>query len=259
MAASVLPPKDCVMLKKQMEMQGQLLFRWRSYIPLLFIPLVLVALKDSGLIGRLVNESWDACWEVLCLMVSFVGLAIRGLTVGYVPKKTSGRNTKQQRAAVLNTMGMYSIVRHPLYLGNFLIFLGMLLFVQVLWLGVIGVLAFWLYYERIIFAEEAFLEAKFGAGYLEWTEKTPVFFPRLENWVSADLPFSLKNVLKREYTGFFVIITAFTVLDIGEDFWGEGALQIDEGWITLFILGGLVYLTLLTMKRKTRLLDVEGR
>jgi protein-S-isoprenylcysteine O-methyltransferase Ste14 len=245
--------------KTRRQIQGEWLFRWRSYLPFLFIPFVIFALRDSGLIGRLTNVELDTCWEMCCLALSLGGLAVRGITIGYVPKKTSGRNTRKQIAAVVNTTGMYSIVRHPLYLGNFIIFLGMLLFIQVFWLVVVGISAFWLYYERIIAAEEAFLEAKFGADYIAWAEITPAFFPRFRNWVAPALPFSLKNVLKREYTGLFVIVTSFTLLDIAEDFFGEGILDIDEGWMTFFVFGVIAYLTLRTMKRKTTFLHVDGR
>lgn len=45
-------------------------------------------------------------------------------TIGQVPKGTSGRNTSQQVADTLSTDGVYSVVRHPLYLGNFLMCMG---------------------------------------------------------------------------------------------------------------------------------------
>jgi protein-S-isoprenylcysteine O-methyltransferase Ste14 len=87
---------------------------------------------------------------------------------GYVPRGTSGRNTRWQVAETLNTTGMYSIVRNPLYLGNFIIVLGILLFVQVWWIVVIGIVGFWFFYERIVFTEEGFLRRKFGTVFLEW-------------------------------------------------------------------------------------------
>jgi len=77
-----------------------------------------------------------------------------------VPKNTSGR-TNSLIAERLNTTGMYSIVRHPLYLGNFLIVFGIVLFIQVLWFGIIVLAGYWFYYERIIFAEEEFLRKRF--------------------------------------------------------------------------------------------------
>jgi protein-S-isoprenylcysteine O-methyltransferase Ste14 len=65
-------------------------------------------------------------------------------------------------AEVLNTTWMYSLVRNPLYLGNFIIWLGLALFINVWWCTIIVILSFILFYERIIFAEEKFLREKFG-------------------------------------------------------------------------------------------------
>ena len=62
--------------------------------------------------------------------MSFFGLGIRVFTVGFTPKNTSGRNTAEQIADVLNTSGIYSMVRHPLYVGNFFMWLGIGLLTQ---------------------------------------------------------------------------------------------------------------------------------
>ena len=107
-------------------------------------------------------------YEVCCLLISLAGLAIRCVTVGFAPSGTSGRNTGGLKAARLNTTGMYSIVRHPLYLGNAVILAGVLLFVQVWWFALVGALLALLHYERIIFAEEEFLKRRFGESYERW-------------------------------------------------------------------------------------------
>ena len=60
--------------------------------------------------------------------------------MGFAPRGTSGRNTLGQVAEVLNTSGMYSVVRNPLYLGNFVIWLGLALFIKVWWCILIVVL-----------------------------------------------------------------------------------------------------------------------
>ena len=58
------------------------------------------------------------------ISISVLGFLVRFYTIGTTPKGTSGRNTKEQVADVLNSSGMYSMLRHPLYLGNYLIWLG---------------------------------------------------------------------------------------------------------------------------------------
>ncbi len=246
-------------LQREFQRQGTWLFRYRSYLPLVLVPLVLIALRDSEYLEKYLGDLVEDIWEVLCVGISFLGLFVRCLTVGYVPEGTSGRNTKQQRADRLNTTGMYSIVRHPLYLGNFLIFLGMMMFTQVWWIVLLSILLFWLYYERIMYAEEEFLRDKFGRHFVEWAEQTPAFIPDPRRWKRPDLPFSLRTVLRREYTGFFVITSSFTILEVSGDAIAEGRLEIDPEWLGFFAVGLIVYFVLRTLKKKTHWLHVKGR
>ena len=101
-------------------------------------------------------------------MVALAGLGVRAYVAGHVPQGTSGRNTRSQICEGLNTDGAYSMVRHPLYLGNFLIWLGVALVPRSAWLLLLVTAAFWIYYERIMYAEEEFLRNKFGERYLFW-------------------------------------------------------------------------------------------
>jgi protein-S-isoprenylcysteine O-methyltransferase Ste14 len=141
-----------------------------------------------------------------------------------------------------------------------MIILGLLMFIGVWWFAVIGATLFWFYYERIAFAEEEFLRRKFGAAYTEWAEKTPAFLPRLGNWSRPDLTFSLRKILKREYSGFFALIASFTSLNVlREILVNTRHPQIGIGWVILFVFGLIVYLTLRTLKKKTTLLDAPGR
>ncbi len=244
-------------LKEELERHGEWLFRWRSYLPLLILPVVLVALKDFEYLERVFGDTIDDLWQGFCIIVSLSGLVIRCITVGYVPKGTSGRNTKRQKAESLNTTGMYSILRHPLYLGNFFIMLGAASFIEVWWLTLIFVLSFWLYYERIIIAEEEFLRRKFGNVYVDWSEKTPAFLPRFRNWQKPELPFSFKAVAAREYTTLFAIIASFSFMDIVGDIFVEG--KLDLAWAAVLIAGFMLYSTLRILKKKTKILNVEGR
>ena len=126
-------------LKETYEKQGTFLFRHRSYLPLLVGPLVVAALLDPQYTHPLFSGFSGRLWEAICILISFSGLAVRSLVAGYVPLGTSGRNAIRQVAESLNTKGLYSLVRNPLYLGNFLIILGLLLFIQVGWLALAGI------------------------------------------------------------------------------------------------------------------------
>lgn len=244
-------------LKEEFEKTGNWLFRWRSYLPLLLVGMILVELRNFEFFGK--SEILDDLWEIFCLAVSFFGLGIRMFTVGHTPKRTSGRNTSKQVADTLNTTGIYSLVRHPLYLGNFFIWLGISLFLQLWWLTLICILVFWVYYERIMFAEEAFLRNKFGSDYENWASNTPAFIPKMKGWKKPGLPFSVKNVLKREYNGFFGIITMFTTLEVIGDYFVEGKLEIDLMWGLIFGVGFIAFVTLWTLRKKTGFLSENGR
>lgn len=252
------------MLRDQMAKQGVFLFRWRSFLPLLLIPLAAVAMLESDFFERQFGETAENLWDVGCVLVSFAGLGIRMFTVGFVPAGTSGRNTRDQRADVLNTTGIYSTVRNPLYLGNFLMLIGAVLAIQVWWFVVIVTFLFWIYYERIIAAEEAFLAEKYGKTYTDWASETPVILPDLKRWRKPAMAFSWRTVFRREYNGIYLITVLFLVIEFLQDVVYEGQsigdwLRGEYGWAVLFGVGTLVFFTLRTLKKHTNVLAVDGR
>lgn len=231
----------------QLKNQGNWLFRWRSFLPFVIVPLFIIGLQHftypegSHLLDRL--------WELVCLAISLSGLGIRIYTVGHVPAGTSGRTTSRPKAQELNTTGMYSIVRHPLYLGNFVIWAGIVLFTRSILLAAFCFLAFFLYYERIIIAEETFLSQKFGEAFTQWAEKTPMFIPKFKLWCRPAQPFSWRAVLTREYPGLLAITASFFAIEVLGDRFYEGKWQLDWMWVTILCTGLLVFLTLRTLKK----------
>ena len=63
-------------------------------------------------------------------------------------------------------------------------------------------LLYFLYYERIMFAEERFLERKFGQDYLDWSSNLPAFVPKLSQFKKSYITFSIISVMRREYSGY---------------------------------------------------------
>jgi protein-S-isoprenylcysteine O-methyltransferase Ste14 len=170
-------------LQEEFENQGNWLFKYRGHLPLVW----LVAGWALYLWNAWTTEGHSGCcliphnyYETGCLCVSLLGLAVRIFTVGHTARNTSGRNTAGQLADSLNTSGIYSMVRHPLYLGNYFMWAGIALLTRDFWFVVAFSLSYWVYYERIMFAEEQFLRKKFGDVYLRWADKTPAFVPNLK-------------------------------------------------------------------------------
>src|SRR5438552_4470502 len=140
-----------------LERAGRVLFRWRSFTPLL---LLLVAPP------LLWNRRGPAppVWTVAGLVLCACGQALRAWVLGQVPDGTSGQN-ETLIATSLNTTGPYALTRNPLYLGNLGITLGLCLIAHDVWLLCIVALLFAVQYRAIIAAEEQFLRDRFGPQY----------------------------------------------------------------------------------------------
>ena len=243
-------------LVEEFDKRGNWFFKHRSYLPVILYPLAtLVLILEFKQDIKLPELSWS----IICLAVSLLGLFVRVLVIGYTPKGTSGRNTAEQVAETVNTKGIYSVVRHPLYLGNFLMWFGIILYVNNIWFAISCILLFWLYYERIMFAEEQFLKGKFGDQYLKWSMTAPPFIPIFKRWQTADLEFSLRNVLKREYNGLFAVGISFAYLNVLKNFLATKEFMITDFWLYTLASTFLIFIVLRTLKKKTRILHVDGR
>ncbi len=243
-------------LVHELESSGNWLFRRRSWLPLILV--------FSGLIMMYLGNRqviiFDLRDEMIFLGISIFGELIRVFTVGFAPRNTSGRNTSAgQIADELNTTGFYSIIRHPLYLGNFFMWLGPVVFIRSAWFAVVFLLVYWLYYERIMFAEEQFLRRKFGEAYDKWSGKVAAFFPYKFNWISPKLGFSLRNVLKREYNSFVNIFIIFAILDLFRNFYLTGRIFMTHIWLIMLISAVAIWLIIRSIHKYTRWLEVEGR
>lgn len=248
-------------LQEEFEKQGAWLFRYRGELPIIILLIGYVLYLRTELYSDtffLREAPFEKYYEIFCLSFSLIGLGIRVYTVGHTPTNTSGRNTKEQLADTLNTTGIYSIVRHPLYLGNFFMWLGPAMLTANLWFIVTFCFFYWIYYERIMFAEEQFLRRKFGNTYTEWAKVVPAFVPKLNNFIPSKLPFSIKKVLKKEKNGLVATFLIFCAFDL------SGELITNETNYNYFLMASciltiLIYGVLKILKKKTAILDEAGR
>lgn len=250
-----------MVLQTELENQGNWLFRRRSLLPLLVLALGLatqvVTFREYAVSRPALLSHWHL-YEWGCLAVGIAGLWVRAYTVGFTPEGTSGRNTACQVADSLNTTGIYSVVRHPLYVGNFLMWLSVALLTCNDGFVAAFVLAYWLYYERIMYAEEQFLTRKFGEAYTSWAQHTPAIVPCFKHFKRSALPYSWKKVLKKEKNGVFALLLLFSVFDaITAQL--SGQTEVNMPLLALTVASGIAYLVLKYLKRRTSLLDEQGR
>jgi len=241
-------------LNRWLESTGLFLFRYRSQIPALTLLVFFLVMQPNDGVGfHLANLKWD----LLCLAVSLVGLGIRVRTLGSTPEGTSGRNRRHQVANTLNTTGTYSLVRHPLYLGNFIIFFGISMVPHALWIVALNTALFWVFYLPIIYAEEQFLTRKFGEAYKEWMRHTPLVVPwRILRWRSSDRAFSVQTAVRREYQTLFAILAYYALLEMTGDIVEAGHFVIDPVYAGVFLVTLALYVGARYLVKHTHLFTI---
>jgi len=250
-------------LQKQLEKQGNWLFRYRGKLPLLFLAIGTLLFVRTEMYPEtffLEETPYEIYFERFCLLICLFGFAIRVYTVGHTPANTSGRNETGQLADQLNTTGIYSLVRHPLYLGNFFMWFGLAMMSGNIWFLIVFCLFYWIYYERIMFAEEQFLKRKFDSVYTDWADRTPTFFPSLsiKKFIKPKYSFSWKKILKKEKNGLTAIFIIFALFNImGEII--ENKTDYDYTILALCVVTGILYIVLKYLKKYTDILNEEGR
>lgn len=240
------------------ESSGNFLFRNRSNIPVVLFILAIPVVYYTNL--NFLTEPIKLVVTWLGFFMSFAGFIVRAITIGTTPAGTSGRNTREgQVAEELNTGGIYSMIRHPLYLGNYLMWIGIVIFTFNIWFVITVSLAYWLYYERIMFAEERFLEKKFGQAYLDWSLTAPAFIPSFKNYRKSKLHFSLKSVLRREYSGVLATVFGFVFIDNLRHFFQFRDMDFTRTSNIILGITIVMVLILRTLKHQTAVLNEKGR
>lgn len=143
---------------------GEVLFRNRGWIPVPFLAVPLLVPGDQA------PHTW-----LLGLLMVAVGELIRLAGVAAAGTVTRRRSRNVQR---LVDYGAFAWCRNPLYVGNWLVWLGFTVVSGVLWFLPMAALIFALEYHYIVRYEEGVLESIFGAEYLAYKTRTPRWFPR---------------------------------------------------------------------------------
>lgn len=142
---------------------GARLFRMRSWLPVPFLLLALFSRSNATTVNWIVGALLIVPGELIRL----AGVAAAGTV-------TRRRSRDVQR---LVTYGIFGWVRNPLYVGNFLIWMGFVVISGVPWLVPLAIVVFALEYYFIVAYEEGVLESIFAREYLAYKKTTPRWIP----------------------------------------------------------------------------------
>jgi protein-S-isoprenylcysteine O-methyltransferase Ste14 len=147
---------------------------------------------------------------------SILAGAIIGAIGLWIRARAAGHLRKQQ---VLSVTGPYAYTRNPLYLGSFILIIGVAVAAHS-WLASLILFGYFaLFYSFVMRREERELYQHHGEAFQEYARTVPLFFPRLTlAKVSAESAgtFSLEQYKKnREYRatiGFLLLLSVFVVI-----------------------------------------------
>ena len=179
---------------------GAVLFRNRSWLP---VPFVLVALLAPG---RMTPMNW-----MIGVVLIVLGEAVRLAGVAAAGTVTRRRSRDVQR---LVTYGAFRWVRNPLYVGNFLIWMGFVVISGVLWFLPVAIALFAFEYTLIVAYEEGVLESIFGAEYLVYKRTTPRWIPRPPKTLAESGPHDWGEAWRSEISTFLqygALVVAFVI------------------------------------------------
>ena len=143
---------------------GAVLFRYRGFLPVPFLLVPLLVPSHQTARGWLIAALFVVAGELIRL----AGVAAAGTV-------TRRRSRTVQR---LVTYGAFAWMRNPLYVGNFLIWIGFVIGSGVLWFLPVAVVLFAIEYSLIVRYEEGVLESTFGEEYIAYKRVTPRWIPR---------------------------------------------------------------------------------
>ena len=177
---------------------GTVLFRHRGWLPILFLGIPLVAP------GTMSPFRWEVGLALIAIgeLVRLAGVAAAGTV-------TRRRSRNVQR---LVTYGIFAWVRNPLYIGNFLAWMGFVTISGVLWFLPFAILLFALEYELIVRYEEGVLESIFGREYLDYKTCTPRWIPRPPKGAQEKGDYHWGEALRSEISTFLQYIVLLLAL-----------------------------------------------
>ena len=222
---------------------GRAFFKYRDFMAPVAVVAVMILTRPAQGTG---SGEHDAVAAVLGILIASAGQALRGLVIGLAYVLRAGTN---RRIAADNLVceGVFAHVRNPLYLGNFLIVLGLTVVWNSPWIYLTVIPTCIAAHYSLILAEEDYLRGKFGRPYLDYCARVNRLVPRLAGFRAtlAKFDFDWRRVVRKDYGTVFAWVSIVIVLIAAKETCREGVADAEKllaaaaaGWLTLFLLWG---------------------
>jgi len=153
----------------------------------------------------LMHPSFRSLW--IGGTVALAGAALRVWAAGHIDK-----------GKVLAQSGPYALTRNPLYLGSFLMAIGIVLAGQAYWLLIPFGLFFLGVYYPVMKAEEVELLQGYGHEFVHYASRVPLFVPKLRAGTDPRSIFLWARVLKnrehRTFAGLLLTVAFLLVISM---------------------------------------------
>lgn len=191
-----------------------------------------------------INGGIEEYIELLGFSLILLGQIIRVSARGY-----KAEHSCESQALIQG--GPYQIVRNPMYLGIFLIGLGVVLAVFKWWAAVIFVIVFIIRYIILIYKEEKKLLTLFPESYKDYCKKVPRILPALSTITSLDISeyLPIKLIWFRKEIGSIITLLLLTLLvESWEDISCKGfkVYFYQSAWLFLTFVLFIIFVILLS-------------
>ena len=156
-------------------------------------------------------------------LVALGGQILRAVTVGLDYIVRGGRN-RQVYADKLVHGGLFAHCRNPLYVGNYLILVGVAIAANSLLFLAIALPFFLFAYWAIIAAEEAFLRGKFGEEFDKYCRQVNRLLPNFSGLSKTleGMHFNWRRLISAEYGSAYIWMAAIILASLKNLWFGGG-------------------------------------
>jgi protein-S-isoprenylcysteine O-methyltransferase Ste14 len=228
---------------------GNFLFHYRNGLfPLVY---ALLIFKSSPLLADYRVAA------LLGVLVAGAGQGLRAITIGLEYIIRGGRD-RRVYAERLVQGGVFAHCRNPLYVGNFLILVGLGLASNSILFLAIAVPFFAFAYWAIIAAEENYLRNKFGAEFDDYCAQVNRLIPNFSGFgrTLVGMHFNWRRLITAEYGSAYIWMAGITLVTL-KNLWqsGEYDWSLASVWTlwSLFIAVTLAYALARLLKKTGRL------